>query len=225
MRLCRFVCSWPDVGRVFLRHVRSAPRTGPPPTHGNDPPAIDSSGRRLPVAVSAARLVLFLKRPATLAGWIERQGAPQRMRVPAEDVKLLVPIPRPNKLFLLAGNYAEHIREGGGVAAERAETFPYVFMKPPTTTLTDPGQSGRDSRQSRRAPSTGNWSWRDHRSPLKGRVARPRRCSMSPATRSSTTSRTASSAPIRSVARREKERSSTGCTASGTTASARAARV
>jgi len=26
------------------------------------------------------------------------------------------------------------------VAAERAETFPYVFMKPPTTTLTDPGK-------------------------------------------------------------------------------------
>ena len=26
------------------------------------------------------------------------------------------------------------------MAAERAETFPYVFMKPPTTTLTDPGQ-------------------------------------------------------------------------------------
>ena len=57
-----------------------------------------------------------------------------------EEVELLVPIPRPNKLFLLAGNYAKHIEEGGGTAAERAETFPYVFMKPPTTTLTDPGK-------------------------------------------------------------------------------------
>ena len=56
------------------------------------------------------------------------------------DVELLVPIPQPNKLFLLAGNYAQHIAEGGGVVAERAETFPYVFMKPPTTTLTDPGK-------------------------------------------------------------------------------------
>ncbi len=54
-------------------------------------------------------------------------------------VQLLTPIARPNKLFLLAGNYAKHIEEGGGVAAERAETFPYVFMKPPTTTLTNPG--------------------------------------------------------------------------------------
>lgn len=60
--------------------------------------------------------------------------------LPLDDVELLVPIPRPNKLFLLAGNYAKHIEEGGGIAAERAETFPYVFMKPPTTTLTDPGK-------------------------------------------------------------------------------------
>jgi 2-keto-4-pentenoate hydratase/2-oxohepta-3-ene-1,7-dioic acid hydratase in catechol pathway len=56
-----------------------------------------------------------------------------------DQVELLVPIPRPNKLLLLAGNYAKHIEEGGGIAAERAETFPYVFMKPPTTTLTNPG--------------------------------------------------------------------------------------
>ena len=54
-------------------------------------------------------------------------------------VRLLVPNPKPNKLFLLAGNYAKHIEEGGEKAAERAETFPYVFMKPPTTTLTHPG--------------------------------------------------------------------------------------
>lgn len=59
---------------------------------------------------------------------------------PLDHVELLVPIPRPNKLLLLAGNYAAHIREGGGVAAERAETFPYVFMKPASTTLTDPGK-------------------------------------------------------------------------------------
>ena len=54
------------------------------------------------------------------------------------DASFLVPIPKPNKIFLLAGNYAEHIREGGGIALERAETFPYVFMKPASTTLNDP---------------------------------------------------------------------------------------
>jgi len=77
-----------------------------------------------------------------LAAWLERAGTalPSGARLATAKTAVLVPIPRPNKLFLLAGNYAEHIREGGGVAAERAETFPYVFMKPPTTTLTNPGQ-------------------------------------------------------------------------------------
>ncbi len=58
--------------------------------------------------------------------------------VPIADVKLLVPIPNPSKLMLLAGNYSKHIEEGGGKAEERAKTFPYVFMKPPLTTLTNP---------------------------------------------------------------------------------------
>jgi 2-keto-4-pentenoate hydratase/2-oxohepta-3-ene-1,7-dioic acid hydratase in catechol pathway len=77
-----------------------------------------------------------------LAAWVETNAAqlPAGAKLAADGVELLVPVPRPNKLFLLAGNYAAHIREGGGVAAERAETFPYVFMKPPTTTLTDPGK-------------------------------------------------------------------------------------
>ena len=56
-----------------------------------------------------------------------------------QDIQLLVPIPRPNKLLLLAGNYSAHVQEGGGDPIEREETFPYVFMKPASTTLTDPG--------------------------------------------------------------------------------------
>jgi 2-keto-4-pentenoate hydratase/2-oxohepta-3-ene-1,7-dioic acid hydratase in catechol pathway len=59
--------------------------------------------------------------------------------LPTGSVRLLVPIPAPGKLMLLAGNYAKHIEEGGGRASERARTFPYVFMKPPGTTLTHPG--------------------------------------------------------------------------------------
>jgi 2-keto-4-pentenoate hydratase/2-oxohepta-3-ene-1,7-dioic acid hydratase in catechol pathway len=73
-------------------------------------------------------------------------GTPQTRRpqpLAPEAVELLVPIEHPNKMFFLAGNYTEHILEGGGVAAERAETFPYVFMKPPSTTLTAPGQPVR----------------------------------------------------------------------------------
>ncbi len=59
----------------------------------------------------------------------------QRLAVPEEQVQFQLPIPRPNKLFLLAGNYAAHVEEGGELAKERRETFPYVFMKPPSTTL------------------------------------------------------------------------------------------
>lgn len=77
-----------------------------------------------------------------LADWVAGQGAELSAAVvlPTDKAHLLVPIPRPNKLLLLAGNYADHIQEGGGVAAERAETFPYVFMKPASTTLTPAGQ-------------------------------------------------------------------------------------
>ena len=76
-----------------------------------------------------------------VSAWVDanRDALPRHVIHDPALVGLQVPIPRPNKIFLLAGNYAEHIREGGGVAAERAETFPYVFMKPPSTTLTNPG--------------------------------------------------------------------------------------
>ncbi len=74
------------------------------------------------------------------ADWLSANLAAIRSSgLTTKSVELLVPIPRPNKLFLLAGNYNEHIQEGGGAATERSETFPYVFMKPPSTTLTNPG--------------------------------------------------------------------------------------
>ncbi|MCH5377158.1 MAG: fumarylacetoacetate hydrolase family protein, partial [Planctomycetes bacterium] len=79
---------------------------------------------------------------ARLSSWLAEHldDVASEGKRPTSSVELLVPIPRPSKIFLLAGNYAQHIEEGGGIAAERAETFPYVFMKPPSTTLTDPGK-------------------------------------------------------------------------------------
>jgi 2,4-diketo-3-deoxy-L-fuconate hydrolase len=76
-----------------------------------------------------------------LARWLNGPGqsAVEDLAIPLDEVRLMVPIPRPSKLLMLAGNYAEHIQEQGGIAAERATTFPYVFMKPPSTTLTHPG--------------------------------------------------------------------------------------
>ena len=76
-----------------------------------------------------------------LFAWIEQLDLISRdeLTIPTADVRLLVPIASPPKMLFLAGNYAKHVAERGGSAAEREETFPYVFMKPPSTTLTHPG--------------------------------------------------------------------------------------
>ena len=56
-------------------------------------------------------------------------------------VRLRAPNPNPRKLFCLAGNYQDHLEEGGHkMVAQDCET-PFVFMKPPTTTVTGPGDS------------------------------------------------------------------------------------
>jgi 2-keto-4-pentenoate hydratase/2-oxohepta-3-ene-1,7-dioic acid hydratase in catechol pathway len=55
---------------------------------------------------------------------------------PLDSVKLLAPIPRPNKVLALAGNYIEHIKEAGlklGLSdSPRKTTVPRPFLKPPT---------------------------------------------------------------------------------------------
>jgi len=72
-----------------------------------------------------------------LAGWLAGQPTIAGQLDPRQ-VELLVPIPRPNKIMLVAANYPAHIIEQRGTTAERAETFPYIFMKPPSTTLNHP---------------------------------------------------------------------------------------
>ena len=76
-----------------------------------------------------------------LHAWVDGLDDEERaeLTIPVSEVRLLVPIANPPKVLLLAGNYAKHVAERGGTAAERQETFPYVFMKPPSTTLTRPG--------------------------------------------------------------------------------------
>ncbi len=77
----------------------------------------------------------------TLNAWVHalEPATREALAVPMDDAQILVPIANPPKLLLLAGNYAEHVVERGGTSAERAETFPYVFMKPAASTLTNPG--------------------------------------------------------------------------------------
>jgi len=76
-----------------------------------------------------------------LHDWVEELDviALSELTIPVAEVKLLAPIPSPPKLLFLAGNYGKHLVERGYNDTEREETFPYVFMKPASSTLTHPG--------------------------------------------------------------------------------------
>lgn len=52
---------------------------------------------------------------------------------PLDSVRLVAPVPRPPKLLALAGNYQEHIVEGGGTAVDKTKVVPMLFMKPTTS--------------------------------------------------------------------------------------------
>jgi len=56
-----------------------------------------------------------------------------------DSVKLLAPIPRPNKAIALAGNYSEHIKEAsralGLSDSPRETTVPRPFLMPPTAVI------------------------------------------------------------------------------------------
>lgn len=57
---------------------------------------------------------------------------------PLGQVRLAAPIPRPGKLLALAGNFQDHIVEGGGQRVDKTKITPRVFMKP-STTIVGPG--------------------------------------------------------------------------------------
>ncbi len=69
-------------------------------------------------------------------------GTPDgRLGHPIGKVRLKAPVPDPRKVFCLAGNYQDHIEEGGGKLAIQDMETPRVFMKPPSTTVIGPGDS------------------------------------------------------------------------------------
>jgi 2-keto-4-pentenoate hydratase/2-oxohepta-3-ene-1,7-dioic acid hydratase in catechol pathway len=77
---------------------------------------------------------------AELAKWVEKLGPEdlETLAIGLDSLSLLNPLPRPGKILMLARNYPEHSVEQGDIAAERSQTFPYLFLKPPSA-LTDPG--------------------------------------------------------------------------------------
>lgn len=70
-----------------------------------------------------------------LASVAEVLADDEEIALSTDELWFDIPFPMPNKVLCLAGNYAEHIREGGGKAADKNKTFPFFFMKPPTTTI------------------------------------------------------------------------------------------
>jgi len=51
------------------------------------------------------------------------------------DISLESPVPKPGKILCLAGNYAEHIREGGREVESKERMSPRVFTKPNTAVI------------------------------------------------------------------------------------------
>ncbi len=139
MRLCRFIYEDTELSG-FYGDDHIIPLDLAAEAYGQ------ATGTDLVFPVSESLLDLLTEGPGfrsarKLADWLVTLDETERqdLAVPLDECALLVPVPNPPKLLLLAGNYAKHVEERGGTTAERAETFPYVFWKPPTTTLTHPG--------------------------------------------------------------------------------------
>ena len=60
---------------------------------------------------------------------------------PIGKVRLRAPVPNPRKVFCLAGNYQDHIEEGGGKMQAQDKETPRVFMKPPSSTVIGPNDT------------------------------------------------------------------------------------
>lgn len=59
-------------------------------------------------------------------------------RYPLADVEVLAPILRPGKVFAVAANYQEHVKESGGTPLDKTRLAPRLFLKP-VTAVTGPG--------------------------------------------------------------------------------------
>ncbi|MCA9024935.1 MAG: fumarylacetoacetate hydrolase family protein [Planctomycetaceae bacterium] len=132
MRICRFEKSG-NVAAGFYTDDHVIPLSVAATATGLDAPEGADLVSLLPGGDQRKAVVALQEAYAKLS-----EEKKQSIAIPVADVSLLVPIPVPGKLMMLAGNYSKHVEETGGQAVVRESTFPYVFMKP-TTTLTNPG--------------------------------------------------------------------------------------
>ena len=101
--------------------------------------ALDLSGLA-PASLAATTRSLLAAGPEGLAAaaaaveW-HLQSSSETPSFGLADVQLLAPLPNPGKLMCLAGNYADHILEGGGVFPGKDKMTPHFFVKPTTAII------------------------------------------------------------------------------------------
>jgi 2-keto-4-pentenoate hydratase/2-oxohepta-3-ene-1,7-dioic acid hydratase in catechol pathway len=76
-----------------------------------------------------------------IAACADSGSCPAEAVAPLSSVRLQAPVPGARKLLALAGNYQDHIAEGGRPTHAKEETYPYFFMKPPSTSLIGSGEA------------------------------------------------------------------------------------
>ena len=97
-------------------------------------------GRQAPARLAATMQSLLTAGPegleavAAAVEWHHRAASDACARRLSE-VRLLAPLPNPGKLMCLAGNYTDHILEGGGVFPGKNKMTPHFFMKPATAII------------------------------------------------------------------------------------------
>ncbi len=100
---------------------------------------VTASGKGEPAATASTSAFLAagpraMDKAHEAIAWAQAHGA-EDLTEPLEQTKLLAPIPRPGKLLCLAGNYAEHILEGGGTFPGKEKMIPRFFIKPNTVII------------------------------------------------------------------------------------------
>jgi 2-keto-4-pentenoate hydratase/2-oxohepta-3-ene-1,7-dioic acid hydratase in catechol pathway len=124
MKLATFAADTGRVGVVIDEHVY-------------DLAACMRASEKGDPAIAASTSVFLASGPRAIEdaqetiAWARARGDEDWVQ-PLAEVKLLAPIPRPGKLLCLAGNYADHILEGGGTFPGKEKMIPRFFLKPHT---------------------------------------------------------------------------------------------
>jgi 2-keto-4-pentenoate hydratase/2-oxohepta-3-ene-1,7-dioic acid hydratase in catechol pathway len=109
---------------------------------------VEHGGEVLALPAGLSLPVLLSLGPRAISCLVEEAAARPAVGRMAE-LRLLPPVSNPGKIICLAGNYQEHIREGGGVEVDKSRSTPHLFIKP-RACLAPPGATVVRSRMTDR---------------------------------------------------------------------------